>query len=92
MIDMPIPDDAKHKVPALIPDTDPIEAFVTAISQPNFILSVLDADGRMTRKQLKEAFCSQFGKSKDKSLNEALRRLKNHDKVREDADGLVLPD
>jgi hypothetical protein len=46
----------------------------------------------MTRNQLKEAFCSQFGKSKNKSLNEALRRLKKDDKVREGADGLVLPD
>jgi adenine-specific DNA-methyltransferase len=56
MIDMPIPDDKKHQVPALIPDTDPIEVLAAAFSQPKFILSVLDAEGYMTREQLKEQF------------------------------------
>jgi hypothetical protein len=92
MIGMPIPDDPHHKVPALILDTDPAEGLVAAFSHPDFIVRKLEAEGHMTRKQLKEAFCSQFGKSKNKSLNEALRRLKKDDKVREGADGLVLPD
>jgi hypothetical protein len=90
MVDMPIPDDAKHKVPALIPDSDPIEALAAAFSQPKFILSVLDAEGCMTREQLKEQFLKQFGDGKVKSFNEALRRLKKDNKIMEDADGFTL--
>jgi hypothetical protein len=91
MVDMPIPDDPKHKVPALILDTDPAESLAAAFSQPDFIVRKLDAEGPLTREQLKEAFRKQFGDGKDKSLNEALRRLKKDNKVREDADGFALP-
>ena len=65
MIGMPIPDYPQHKVPALILDTDPADGLVAALSHPDFIVGKLEAEGPMTRKQLKEAFCSQFGKSKD---------------------------
>jgi hypothetical protein len=92
LVDMPIPDDAHHKVPALIHDSDPIEAIAAAYSQPKFILGVLDAEGRMTREQLKKRFLKHYGDGKAKSFGEVIRRLKNDRKIMEDADGFTLLD
>jgi hypothetical protein len=91
-VDMPILDDAKHKVPALIPDNDPIEALAAALSQPDFIISVLDADGPVSRKKLKTEFLKRYGDGKVRSFNEVLLRLKKSDKIKEETDGFVLHD
>ena len=89
MIDVPIPNNAKHKVPALIPDSDPKEIIAAALTQPAFIFFLLNAEGPMSSKQLKECFLKEYGDDKAKSFSEVIRRLKKDDKIRKDADGNI---
>jgi hypothetical protein len=90
MVEMPVLNDKKHSVPALVLDTDPSGALVAAFTQPGWILDQLGADGPQTRKQLKQEFCEVFGENRAKNFNEVIRRLKKDGKIKEDEDGFAL--